>query len=234
MITIPENESQILTPEMIHEIKNPLSVILSNSEFLSEKVAQKDFCPSTFTEGLGRIRNTALRISKIISTLQKFSDQRTQLDFEEINLFSLIEDACLMISERCAKHGVSVHRHNEAPNARIMGNPVLLSQAFLNLLINSIDALEGAERKAIHIRVHAHLQQCIIQFVDYGCGFSDENVNKVATKYFTTKPPGKGTGLGLHLVNSIITKHQGQFKITNAKDPTVFSITLNRIDKDRT
>ncbi len=80
-----------------------------------------------------------------------------------------------------------------------------------NILLNSIQSIE--KEGQIIITTRSSLKYIEIEIKDNGCGISKENLSKVTDPFFTTKPPGEGTGLGLSLVYSVIKEHKGIFTI---------------------
>lgn len=106
------------------------------------------------------------------------------------------------------------------------GNLVGLNQVFMNLISNSLDALDKSE-KQIHIKGYKENDDIIISIKDNGMGIDSEIVGRIFDPFFTTKEVGKGTGLGLHIVSKEIEKHNGKIKVTSTKNiGTEFLITL--------
>jgi two-component system NtrC family sensor kinase len=92
--------------------------------------------------------------------------------------------------------------------------PSLLNQVLLNLIANSIDAIDGPGR--ITIGAGAEGETFAISIADTGSGIPPELRERVLEPFFTTKPVGKGTGLGLSIAYSIVKKHGGSIEVTDA------------------
>lgn len=106
------------------------------------------------------------------------------------------------------------------------GNLVGLNQVFMNLITNSLDALDKSE-KQIYINGYKDNNDIYISIRDNGMGMDPEIVSRIFDPFFTTKEVGKGTGLGLHIVSKEIEKHNGNIKVTSTKNiGTEFLITL--------
>ncbi|AZZ36820.1 hypothetical protein CIK05_08465 [Bdellovibrio sp. qaytius] len=106
------------------------------------------------------------------------------------------------------------------------GNLVGLNQVFMNLITNSLDALNKSE-KQIHIKGYKENDNIVISIKDNGIGIDAEIVGRIFDPFFTTKDVGKGTGLGLHIVSKEIEKHKGKIKVISTKNVgTEFLITL--------
>jgi signal transduction histidine kinase len=92
----------------------------------------------------------------------------------------------------------------------ITGNEGKLHQAFLNILSNSVQAID--QTGLIKIESNIINKKVIIQITDNGCGISQKNLPKIMDPFFTTKDPGKGTGLGLSITYNVIKEHQGEIE----------------------
>ena len=90
-----------------------------------------------------------------------------------------------------------------------------LKQILLNLLNNSIDALEESRERIIRIHAQRHSNRIVFAFEDSGPGFSD--LNRAFDPFYTTKPVGKGTGLGLSICYGIVRECGGDIHLSNRK-----------------
>jgi len=100
-----------------------------------------------------------------------------------------------------------------------------LHQAFLNILLNSVQAIEGSG--IIDLTTIATPKKVRIVIRDNGKGISPENLNKITDPFFTTKEPGQGTGLGLSIVQTIIHEHKGKVDFESVEgEGTSVTITL--------
>jgi two-component system NtrC family sensor kinase len=111
------------------------------------------------------------------------------------------------------KLGISVQPHVDPNLPRIAIGEDELKQVLLNLLNNSIDAVEDSARRCIQIRAFSDQNTVVIQFEDSGPGFTD--LNRAFDPFFTTKPVGKGTGLGLSICYGIAQECGGEIVIKN-------------------
>jgi len=145
---------------------------------------------------LGYVRNSPLKLSKV------FVDELIKNSIDKINV---PDDVEITVSENKIKINCDEDK---------------LDAAFINLLVNSIQAMhEGGK---IEIKIDEEDNMVILQFIDSGEGISDNNIEKVFEPLFTTKQ--KGTGLGLASCRNIVEQHQG--KISVKTNPTTFTIKL--------
>jgi signal transduction histidine kinase len=111
----------------------------------------------------------------------------------------------------------------EAPES--VGNVSKLHQAFINILSNSIQAIDVFGK--IKISTSVVDSSIIIEISDTGRGISNENLSKITDPFFTTKDPGEGTGLGLSITYTIVKQHKGELEYTSELDKgTTAIITL--------
>jgi signal transduction histidine kinase len=108
---------------------------------------------------------------------------------------------------------------------KIKGYPQQLNQVFMNILVNAAQAIP--EKGELRIRTRASDGHVEIRIQDTGTGISPENLKKIFDPFFTTKEIGKGTGLGLHVVHSIVEKHKGTIDVdSEVGRGTTFTISL--------
>ncbi len=102
-----------------------------------------------------------------------------------------------------------------------------MQQVLLNLISNALDALLESQKKEIHIEVYREGAFLQVTVADSGCGLAPENLEKIYDPFFTTKPIGQGTGLGLTTSRSIIESHGGDITCESKLDVgTIFKILL--------
>ncbi len=162
------------------------------------------------------------RVKKIVSDLKNFAhpgDEKKQ--FTDIN--SNIESTLNMLWNELKYHVEVIKDLGDIPAVECY--PQLLNQVFMNLIVNSAQAIEG--KGIIRIKTSWHDNSAEIKISDNGMGIPKENLGKIYDPFFTTKDVGKGTGLGLHLCYNIIKKHQGTILVESIEGKgTTFTISL--------
>jgi signal transduction histidine kinase len=108
------------------------------------------------------------------------------------------------------KERIEVYKNFSDEEIKIAGNVGKLHQVFINILYNSIQAID--KKGVISIKTNKQEQNSIIEITDSGCGISKHNLTKITDPFYTTKDPGKGTGLGLSIAYSIIQDHKGNIE----------------------
>jgi len=216
-----------LVAGVAHEINNPLAFVLSHVETIRRSLEQfREDVPATLPDRaetqwqrahsrLTEVQVGLTRIRDLVLKLRTFS----RLDEGERQVASVSEcvDSVLTILGHRLKDEISVVRRLDAPD-RLDCYPALLNQVLMNVLANAIDAIEavgGGGTITIGTRVDADRFE--ITVADDGCGIAPEIGDRVFEPFFTTKPVGQGTGLGLSIAYSIVKKHEGDLRLTDAE-----------------
>jgi signal transduction histidine kinase len=126
-----------------------------------------------------------------------------------------ILDNCLIILNNEIFDRINVEQNYTDDHILVKGNAANLHHALLNILTNSIQAIEGEGRISIKSAYNSKFNKTIIEIEDTGKGIEPEIIEKVMEPFFTTKDPGKGAGLGLSISYRIIEEHQGKIVITS-------------------
>lgn len=229
-----------------HEINNPLSFLLTNSEVLKEymntimdyisKLENNETDNDEFLKIKENINyilkdtpmlmNESLegidRIREIVNGLKTFS-RADDGEIKEFNVNTCIETSLRLVSNEL-KHKCRVNKKLESLSM-ISGAEGQIIQVITNLLVNSAHAIEEFGLVEVHSRDEEN--NVIITIQDSGKGISPENLNNLFTPFFTTKPTGQGTGLGLSISYGIIKRHHGNIQVESCLGVgTIFNISI--------
>ena len=150
------------------------------------------------------------RVIQIIKSIKNFS-RIDQSAFKEADLHEAI-DSVLILTSNLWKSRISIiKRYGEIPLIHCYIG--LINQVIMNLLVNAIDAIEGTG--TIEIETGKANDHVFLRVTDNGVGMSDEINKRIFEQGFTTKPIGKGSGLGLALTKDIVDKHNGHIDVTS-------------------
>lgn len=222
----------ILAAGIVHDIKNPITWLLNNLEFIKNNAATLD--PFKLKEMLNESIDAAERIQNIVQNLNGFSRVEDK-NISTIDLHQLLESVIAIASREIKSHAKTVITY--AKNIPfIEANSGKLRQVFLNLIINAAQAIpEGdVDNNIINITVTFVNPNVKIDISDTGCGISSENLPKIFDPFFTTKPVGKGTGLGLSIAYDIVKSLGGDITVKSTPGVgTTFSLyfPLSQSDK---
>ncbi len=189
-----------------HEIRNPLGIISSTAELLKQKLARTD----REVQLADVIVQEACRLNSIVTDFLDFARPQAP-KLMPCKVDEVIENNLTFLAPEINKNGYEIHKRFASHIPEMQADPGLLYQAFLNILINAMQAMP--EGGAIYIVISAHKHTLTISFADEGAGIPDEALNKIWEPFFTTKD--KGSGLGLPIVKKIIEGHGGIIEIEN-------------------
>ena len=209
-----------------HEINNPLAIISGRVQLLSRHIARDQVDRASAQVALDNIVLTVERISKIIRGLKVFSRNGDTDPFDVIALSQVVEDSLSFCRERFKVRGVDL-RIDPIPDVRLLGSAAQLSQILINLLNNAYDAIEPMPKRWIQVSFGAADPARVrIEVTDGGPPIPAEVAEKLMNPFFTTKPAGKGTGLGLTLSHQIAERHKGSLYLDRTSTQTRFVIDL--------
>jgi len=172
---------------------------------------------------LSEVLQTTERISQIVRAVKSYAylDQAPLL---EVDILEGLEST-LVIMQHKLKGGVTVKREYSANLPRIEAFASELNQVWTNIIDNAIDAMNG--KGEIKIKTYQEDNQVIVEFTDNGPGIPEEIQSRILEPFFTTKAPGQGTGLGLHISHDIVAnRHQGQLLVESRPGETKFKVIL--------
>jgi signal transduction histidine kinase len=207
-----------LAAGIAHEIRNPLGSIQGSLEIL-----RKDYQPEDAKyEFLNILLKEVKRLNKVITDFLNYAKPALP-NLIDTNINQLISETVLFLSPQAVKKGVSLKTELEKNLPRIKADPSQLKQAFINLILNSLESIE--DKGEITISVYQDKNRLKLAFKDNGKGMSEETKNKILTPFFSTKEGG--TGLGLGIVERIIQNHKGEIKVESTLGKgTIFTLSF--------
>lgn len=174
---------------------------------------------------LNELSQGATRISSIVKSLKSYA-YLDQAPVQSVDINQGLDDT-LTIMQSKLKKGINVKRVYDPDLPQIMGYGSELNQVFTNLIDNAADALADQADAQLIIRTRKEANWVFVEIEDNGPGIPKEALPNIFDAFFTTKPPGKGTGLGLNIsYNIVVQKHRGDIKITSMPGKTCFEVIL--------
>ncbi len=189
-----------LAAGIAHEIRNPLAGISGSVELLSQSFASED------DRKLGKI--ILKEISRLNNLISEFLDyakpEKPPVDPVDLNL---ILRECIENSRNSVARSVRIET-KYADQMKMLGHADKLKQAFLNILINGLQAMDQIAEPILQVSTQQENEKLVIRIKDNGCGMKPETKKRIFEPFHTTKP--KGTGLGLAITHKILEAHQAQ------------------------
>jgi len=199
-----------LAAGVAHELNQPLTLIRGYAQRLGRP--GRSF-GSKEREDLGIIEEETARMMKIISHLKDFSRKSTG-EFQEVDINAVLQNSLALFSEQLRGRGVEVRVALDPTLPPIWGDPIQLSQVFVNMIANGRDAIDGGGGGVLAITSRCGQANTIaVSFVDTGSGIKPEHLSRVFDPFFTTKPVGSGTGLGLSIALGLVEAHGGKIDV---------------------
>lgn len=209
---------------LIHEINNPLNYVMSAVRLLKRKCENPS--PGSLEEIFTDIDHGLRRVSDLVSSLRTFSHPHPR-QFEPINLLNSIKQACRLTSP--VGTGAIPPEIQVDPHLTVRGDATQLSQVFINLIQNAIDACNAHPNVPPLIRISAEADddKVTVKISDNGEGIPADIIDKIFDPFFTTKDVGSGMGLGLSICHAIIKSHAGRLDVQSEPSlGTVVAISL--------
>ncbi|CAN5241043.1 hypothetical protein BH09BAC1_BH09BAC1_03220 [soil metagenome] len=187
-----------------HEVRNPLTnITLSLDQLLSEKPGDEDV-----EMYVGIAKRGTDRIERLINEMLK-STKPTELDFGVGHLHEVVEAALTITLDRFNLRQVKLKK-NIVPMPPMQLDADKLQMAFVNIIINAIEAMDKQD-KTFEVNMDHRDGQYVVTFTDNGCGISQEMLDNLFDAFYTGKT--KGMGLGLNTVKQVIKGHKGNIKV---------------------
>jgi PAS domain S-box-containing protein len=200
-----------LAAGVAHEINNPLTYVITSIERVGHELTAAGHDPSMARalsdamDGLDRIRN-------IVRTLKTLS-RRDDDTMTRVDVVRTLESCIEMAGGHLRHRGRLLRNYADVPPVR--GNETRLGQVFLNLLVNAAESLEEAnrERNEVVVKVDASDGMVVVEVRDTGAGIAPEDLPHIFDPFYTTKPVGVGTGLGLFVCHGITMALGGEITV---------------------
>ena len=206
-----------------HDFNNRLTAIIGNAEFARDGAADRAEVVGCIDEVLRSAESAASLTQQLLTFSRKQEHQPTIVDLND-----LLADLHKML-RRLMGEDVDLRLVPAPAPALVAGDRTHLEQVFVNLAVNSRDAMPHGGTLAI--RVADDGSSVTVHVEDTGCGIDAETLPRIFEPFFTTKAPGRGTGLGLAMVYGAITQSGGTVSVSSTPaEGTHFTITLPRAD----
>lgn len=205
---------------LVHELNAPLSVITSASQMILREEGVTDYV----REMIERINSEAQRLSRLTRSLLNFSSHNETISEIDLNLTT--EFVLEFLQYEAAKRSVTIKRELNYNLPVIRQDDNLIKQILLNLIMNALHAME-ADGGELHVTTETSAGFVSLTVSDNGPGIPPEAINRIFDRYFTTKMPGEGTGLGLFVTKNLVEMMGGEITVASTVgEGTTFTVLL--------
>ena len=223
-----------LAAGVAHEINNPLAIINDSVGWMQLLLNKADMADSPIKgqleKGLDKIAKSVVRAKKITHQLLGFARKGTSV-VSEVNLRQLAEEAVQLVEKEASYKEIEFVQEADASLDSIWSDAYQLRQVLINLLTNAIHATGPKGR--IKITLQKDGEQAMLSIQDTGQGIPQEDLERIFEPFYSTKPTGEGTGLGLFVTRGIVEKLGGTIEAeSRLGEGTVFRIKLPRVHQN--
>jgi len=192
-----------------HEINNPLMNIMSLATLIESSVDEYD--KNQMVCDLKTLQQEGQRCARIVQGILKFA-RASEPSYDTFRIDELLADTIDLLKHRADAKSVKIKR-NFASEVKLKADYNQLQQVFVNVILNAIHA--SSEGSEILISVRDNVASAIIDVIDHGHGIAKSELSRVFNPFFSTKPEGEGTGLGLSVSYGIVEKHAGLIQLNS-------------------
>ena len=219
-----------LATQIAHEVNQPLTAIVTYCAAAQRHLRQEPVDGARLAGLIASIADEAKRVSDVIRRLRAFI-RKGEISFAAVDVNEVVVDTIRLISADARAKKVALHEALASGPLTVMADPVLLSQAILNLVRNAVDAVAAGHGPDCLVIVATERKDAVVELSvrDTGPGLPPEVAAQLFTSFVTTKEGG--LGMGLAIARSIVEAHGGQVRHTNAPGGgALFLIHLPGVD----
>lgn len=197
-----------LTAGIAHEIKNPLSIIIAAADAIELELKDNVCCNPLLKEMTADIIETSDRMSNLLTDFLKMSKSKAQENITDVDLVAILTELLTLLRKNLDDHHITVQQNFQVETAIVTAVENKLNQVFLNIILNSIQAMENGGLLTIEVKEDELDWEVII--TDTGEGIAESEIKWIFNPFHTTKK--EGTGLGLSIAYEIIMQHEGEIE----------------------
>ncbi|MBD3224665.1 MAG: HAMP domain-containing protein [Caldithrix sp.] len=214
-----------LTSELAHEINNPLGIISARVDYLKTEMEDRPGFKE-FNDDFDTVNRQVEKLSRITRSILRYS-RKLPKNFRAVNLNEMIQESIKVLEPRLEKFSIQTKLDLKQKSFMIWAESIQIEQVLANLINNAIDA--SPKKGIIEIRCKSRetggRKEILLSITDFGSGMNDEEILHIFEPFYTTKPVGRGTGLGLYIVKNILHNHGADIECQSVPDEgTTFNI----------
>ncbi|MEL6627525.1 MAG: ATP-binding protein [Bacteroidota bacterium] len=172
------------------------------------------------------INEASTRISDLVKSIKTYTHMDQGQDRQLVDIHEGIKSTATMLKHKFKKYDVQVSKDVDYDLPKIYAYPGELNQIWTNIIDNALDAMEGREKRVLEIHTKMEGPCVKVMIVDSGSGIPSDVLPRIFDPFYTTKSQGKGTGLGLDVVQKIVRHHRGDISVESRPGRTAFTLLL--------
>ncbi|MFQ5870165.1 MAG: PAS domain-containing sensor histidine kinase, partial [Candidatus Zixiibacteriota bacterium] len=218
----------LLASGISHEVRNPLATIVTGLYGLRRRLKKWPHLEAqdlkVFPKYLDLLQKEADRCKLTVDKLLMLS-RKAKSDFGKVDINNTMSETISLLEHEASENDIQIIKELPSDLPFIMADESEMRQVFLNMILNGIQAI--GEQGTIKIKTQREDAQVRISISDSGCGIPKEDLQRIFEPFFTKKPVGEGTGLGLFICHTIVKKHRGEITVkSQLGQGTTFEILL--------
>lgn len=214
---------------LAHEINNPLNNIRSLATLVERDLPAE--APERVHRDLGTLRQECEQCSRIIQGLLNFGRQM-EPEFRPVDVGELVDGTLELLERKARSGGIWLYRSGSVTEpVRVLADPNQLQQVLVNTILNALQASE--EGQEVTVALEERDGRLRIRVTDHGSGIPPEDHQRIFDPFFSTKPEGKGSGLGLSVSYGIVQRHGGDIQIHSSPDRGTVVVIELPVAEDR-
>jgi signal transduction histidine kinase len=221
--------------EFVHDLSNPLTIVWGYVQILAKKLEQSGdgnngLRPASSPRELQIIEQN-VRLCRELLTMWQSYGKVGAAKTKPISIGSIVQDVGKSVSGMASQNGVQLDCHIADEECIILGDPIQLTRAIQNVIVNAIQAATDKRGKVV-VNCREKDLYADIQVRDTGYGIAENEIGKIFDPYFTTKQGKNGTGLGLYITKKVVDDHNGSIDVKSTLgEGTTFTLRLPLHDR---
>jgi len=214
--------------QIVHNLKSPLQSVFATIDLASLKLTKENPDLDYISSLLRRLKNSAMDLEKIIRSILLHASTNPLQEASEVDVNSIVTSELEFFRMNpIFRREIEKEVQLTEPPPLIYGHPVQIKQIVNNLITNAIDAMADSEDKRLSVATRLQNRHVELDIADTGIGIGTDDLARIFSPDFTTKPLGQGTGLGLASVKTMVEAYNGTISVESEKGRgTTFSVRL--------
>jgi len=209
-----------------HELGTPLGALQGRLEMLDHEIEAGRVEPAALRRTLRIATGLVDRMGKGVRSMRNLARDASTDPFVDVPVERIVREVLAILEERLRKLAIEVQLGPLDPTLRIHCRDTQIGQVLLNLIANAADAVADLPERWIRLEVASHADRVTITVTDSGPGIAPELREWILQPFFTTKPAGHGTGLGLSVSRAFVQAHGGTLELDPDWPHTRFVVSL--------